>query len=158
MVSNHFTTTHNTSMLNALTGFYPSHARILTLEDNLEMKPNPKKFLAAAQETRPPSPNKLNDRGVTMRDLVWGAMQMRPEVLIIGEVTDAAAYDLCQALNTGHAGASTFHANSSQLAITRVSSLVAQSGLTTIEGAFDLISAAFDFVINVRHFPQDGSL
>lgn len=157
MVSNHFTTTHNTSMLNALTGFYPSHARILTLEDNLEMKPNPKKFLAAAQETRPPSPNKLNDRGVTMRDLVWGAMQMRPEVLIIGEVTDAAAYDLCQALNTGHAGASTFHANSSQLAITRVSSLVAQSGLTTIEGAFDLISAAFDFVINVRHFPQDGS-
>ena len=157
MVSNHFTTTHNTSMLNALTGFYPEHARILTLEDNLEMKPNPKKYLAAAQETRPPSPNVPNDRGVTMRDLVWGSMQMRPEVLIIGEVTDAAAYDLCQALNTGHAGASTFHANSSQLAVTRVSSLVAQSGLTTIEGAYDLIAAAFDFVINVRHFPQDGS-
>lgn len=157
MVSEHFTTTHNTSMLNALTGFYPSNARILTLEDNLEMKPNPKKFLAAAMETRPPSPDKPNDRGVTMRDLVWGAMQMRPEVLIIGEVTDSAAYDLCQALNTGHAGASTFHANSSQLAVTRVASLVAQSGLATIEGAYDLISAAFDFVINVRHFPQDGS-
>lgn len=157
MVSNHFTVTHNTSLLNALTGFYPENARILTLEDNLEMKPNPKKFLAAAMETRPPAPDKMNDKGITMRDLVWGAMQMRPEVLIIGEVTDAAAYDLCQALNTGHAGASTFHANSSQLAITRVASLVAQSGLTTIDGAFDLISAAFDFVINLRHFPQDGS-
>lgn len=157
MVTHHFTTTHNTSMLNALTGFYPPHARILTLEDNLEMKPNPKKYLAAALETRPPAADRENDRGVTMRDLVWGAMQMRPEVLIIGEVTDAAAYDLCQALNTGHAGASTFHANSSQLAITRVASLVAQSGLTTIDGAFDLISAAFDFVINLRHFPQDGS-
>ena len=157
MVSNHFTVTHNTSLLNALTGFYPENARILTLEDNLEMKPNPKKFLAAAMETRPPAPDKVNDKGITMRDLVWGAMQMRPEVLIIGEVTDAAAYDLCQALNTGHAGASTFHANSSQLAITRVASLVAQSGLTTIDGAFDLISAAFDFVINLRHFPQDGS-
>lgn len=157
MVGDHFTVTHNTSMLNALTGFYPSHSRILTLEDNLELKPNPKKFLAAALETRPPSPDKPNDTGVSMRHLVWGAMQMRPEVLIIGEVTDAAAYDLCQALNTGHAGASTFHANSSQLAITRVASLVAQSGLSTIEGAFDLIAAAFDFVINVRHFPQDGS-
>lgn len=157
MVGGNFTVTHNTSMLNALSGFYPPHARILTLEDNLEMKPNPKKYVAAALETRPPAPDKPNDRGVTMRDLVWGAMQMRPEVLIIGEVTDAAAYDLCQALNTGHAGASTFHANSSQLAITRVASLVAQSGLTTIEGAFDLIAAAFDFVINVRHFPQDGS-
>lgn len=151
------TSTGKTSMLNALSGFYPPHARILTLEDNLEMKPNPKKYVAAALETRPPAPDKPNDRGVTMRDLVWGAMQMRPEVLIIGEVTDAAAYDLCQALNTGHAGASTFHANSSQLAITRVASLVAQSGLTTIDGAFDLIAAAFDFVINVRHFPQDGS-
>lgn len=157
LVGNHFTTTHNTSMLNALTGFYPEHSRILTLEDNLEMKPNPKKLIAAPMETKPPAPDNVNDSGVTMRSLVHSAMQMRPDVLIIGEVTDAAAYDLCQALNTGHAGASTFHANSSQLAITRVASLVAQSGLTTIDGAFDLISAAFDFVINLRHFPQDGS-
>lgn len=157
LIGNHFTTTHNTSMLNALTGFYPEHSRILTLEDNLEMKPNPKKLIAAPMETKPPAPDNVNDSGVTMRSLVHSAMQMRPDVLIIGEVTDAAAYDLCQALNTGHAGASTFHANSSQLAITRVASLVAQSGLTTIDGAFDLISAAFDFVINLRHFPQDGS-
>lgn len=65
--------------------------------------------------------------------------------------------DLCQALNTGHMGMSTFHANSSQLSITRICSLVAQSGLTTIEGATDLVAAAFDFIVNVRHFPLDGS-
>lgn len=146
-----------TSMLNALTGFYKPKVRILTLEDNLEMKPNPKKFLAAAMECRPPSAERPNDRGTTMRDLVKGSLQMRPDVIIVGEVTDDAAYDLCQALNTGHAGASTIHANGSEQAVTRISSLIAQGGLVTTDGALDLISSAFDIIISVRHFPVDGS-
>ena len=152
-----YTVTHNTSLMNALTGFYPERARILTLEDNLEMKPNPKKFLAAAMECKEPSNSDGGATGTSMRDLVHAAMQMRPEKIVLGEVSDSAAYDLCQALNTGHSGMSTFHANSSQLSITRICSLVAQSGMTTIEGATDLVAAAFDFIINVRHFPMDGS-
>ena len=151
------TSSGKTSMLNALTGFYPERARILTLEDNLEMKPNPKKLLAAAMECKEPSNSDGGATGTSMRDLVHASMQMRPEILLIGEVSDSAAYDLCQALNTGHSGMSTFHANSSQLSITRICSLVAQSDMTTIEGATDLVAAAFDFIINVRHFPMDGS-
>jgi len=151
------TSSGKTSMLNAFTGFYAPNSRILTLEDNLEMKPNPKKFLAAAMECRIPSTTDSATAGTSMRDLVHAAMQMRPNAIIVGEVTDSAAYDLCQALNTGHMGMSTFHANSSQLSITRICSLVSQSGLTTIEGATDLVAAAFDFIVNVRHFPVDGS-
>lgn len=144
-----------TSLLNALSGFYKPKARIMTLEDNLEMKPNPAKFLAAPMETRVSS--KERDDGVTMRDLVHGAMQLRPDIIIVGEVTDHAAYDLVQALNTGHAGASTIHANTSQDAMPRISSLIAQSGLMTTMAALDAMASAFDIVVNVRHFPIDGS-
>ena len=146
-----------TSMLNALTGFYKPAVRILTLEDNLEMKPNPKKKLAAAMECRSPSVDRQGDTGVTMRDLVKGSLQLRPDVIIVGEVTDDAAYDLCQALNTGHPGASTIHANGSEQAVTRISSLIAQGGLVTTDGALDMIASAFDIVVAVRHFPVDGS-
>lgn len=151
------TSTGKTSMLNALTGFYRPDVRLLTLEDNLEMKPNPNKMLAAAMECKPPAPDRPNDRGVTMRDLVKGSLQLRPDGVIIGEVTDAAAYDLCQALNTGHFGASTIHANSEFDGIYRIASLVAQSELVSSEGALPLIAAAFDFIIHLEHFPIDGS-
>lgn len=157
LVGETFITTHNTSMLNALTGFYKPKVRIITIEDNLEMKPNPKKFLAAALETRPPSLERANDHGVSMRDLVKGSLQMRPDVIIVGEVTDDAAYDLCQALNTGHAGASTIHANGSEQAMTRIASLIAQGGLVTTDGALDMIASAFDIVVSIKHFPLDGS-
>ena len=144
-----------TSLLNSLTGFYNSAIRIVTLEDNLEMKPNPKKLLAAAMETRAAASD--SDNAVTMRDLVKASMQMRPEVLIIGEVTDDAAYDLAQALNTGHTGSSTIHANTAQDAIPRISSLISQSGLTTIQGGLDMIAAAFDVIVVTKRFPTDGT-
>ena len=93
---------------------------------------------------------------VDMRTLVQASTQMRPNVIIQGESTDSSAYDLCQALNTGHYGASTIHANTSELAVTRIASLVAQSGLTNIEGAYDLVAAAFDFIIAMKRLP-DGT-
>lgn len=146
-----------TSLLNALTGFYKPRVRILTLEDNIEMKPNPKKYLAAAMECRAPAVDRPSDKGVSMRDLVKGSLQLRPDAIIVGEVTDDAAFDLCQALNTGHAGMSTIHANSSVEAIPRIASLIAQGGLVTAEGSLELISSAFDVVVSVKHFPLDGS-
>jgi len=144
-----------TSMLNSLTGFYNPDARIVTLEDNLEMKPNPKKMLAAAMETKMATSD--SDSSTTMRTLVKTSLRMRPDVILVGEVRDDAAYDLSQALNTGHYGASTIHANSAQDAIPRVSSLISQSGLTTIQGALDMISAAFDIIVVTKRFPMDGS-
>lgn len=146
-----------TSLLNAVTGFYKPNVRILTLEDNLEMKPNPKKFLAAALECRDSGVGRNSDTDIKMRDLVKASLQLRPDVVVVGEVTDGAAYDLCQALNTGHAGASTLHANTSQDAMIRLSSLVSQDGLVSPAGALDFIAAAFDIVVCLRHFPMDGS-
>lgn len=146
-----------TTLLNALTGFYKDNVRIITLEDNLEMKPNPRKMLAAAEECREPAPDRPGDRGTTMRDLVKGATQQRPNIIIVGEVTDSAAYDLCQALNTGHSGTSTVHANGPDEAMIRLSSLIAQGGMVTPSGALDMISAAFDIIVMTKHFPVDGS-
>lgn len=155
MIEDSFITTHNTSLLNSLTGFFKPKVRILTLEDNLEMKPNPKKMLAAAMEVKLPTSD--SDSGTSMRDLVKASLQLNPDVIIVGEVTDDAAFDLTQALNTGHAGASTIHANTAEAAIPRISSLIAQGGLATIEGSLDMIAAAFDIIVVTKHFPVDGS-
>lgn len=144
-----------TSLLNSLTGFYNPTARIVTLEDNLEMKPNPKKMLAAPLETRTSTSD--SDNSITMRDLVKTSLRMRPDIILVGEVRDDAAYDLSQALNTGHYGASTIHANTAQDAIPRIASLISQSGLTTSQGALEMIAAAFDIVVVTKRFPMDGS-
>lgn len=144
-----------TTFLNALTGFYRDDARILTLEDNIEMLPNPTKMLAAPMETRPASSS--GEGGVTMRDLVRASLQMSPDVLILGEVSDHAAMDLIQALNTGHYGASTVHANTAAAGMYRLSSLVSQSGEATLETALPLIATAFDIVVQLQKFPSDGS-
>lgn len=150
------TSTGKTSMLNALTGFYRPDVRLLTLEDSLEMKPNPNKMLAAAMECKP-GPRERPYDGTNMRDLVKASLQMRPDGIIVGEVTDQAAMDLAQALNTGHFGASTIHANSEFDGIYRIASLIAQSELVSSDGALPLIAAAFDFIIHLEHFPIDGS-
>lgn len=151
------TGTGKTTLLDALTAYYRPDARIVTLEDNLEMKPHPRKLLAAPMECVDGKPGSINDRGITMRDLVHASLQMRPEVIIIGEVTDSAAYDLCQALNTGHAGASTVHANSAPDAIYRLMSLITQSDLIKGRAAYDLIASAIDIIVTVERFPIDGS-
>lgn len=150
------TSTGKTSFLNAMTGFYREDVRLITLEDNLEMKPNPRKMLAAAMETKPGNVEHGDD-GVTMRELVKGTLQMRPDGLIIGEVTDGAAYDLAQALNTGHFGASTIHANSEFDGIYRIASLIQQGADLSQSQTLPLIAAAFDFVVLLEHFPLDGS-
>lgn len=150
------TSTGKTTVLNALTGFYRPDVRILTIEDSLELKPNPNKMVAPGMETIPPRPEK-GDRGVSIRDLVQGSLQMAPDVIIVGESTGGEAYDLCQALNTGHAGASTVHANTVRDTIPRMLSLVGQGEVIQAEAALPLIGAAFDFIIFLEHSLVDGS-
>ena len=150
------TGTGKTTLINALTGFYPENNRIVTLEENLEMKPHPKKLIAAPMECLPAKAGSGEEFGVTMRDLVRSVLQMRPDTVLIGEVSDGAAYDLCQALNTGHSGGSTVHANDSVDALQRVSSLVSQEEFVKGPAVFDLIGAAFDIIIVVDRL-EDGS-
>lgn len=157
MSENSFITTHNTSMLNALTGFLKEDVRLITIEDNIEMKPNPKKFKAAAMETRPARPDKKEDINVSIRDLVRAATQMRPDSIIVGEVTGPEALDLVNALNTGQYGAATVHANSEEEGLYRLSSLMGQTGEVVGDGALPLIASAFDIFIYLEHFPIDGS-
>lgn len=151
------TSSGKTSLLNAVSGFFDPNQRVLTLEDDLELKLNPTKLLGAAMECKPANPNKPEDLGVTMRDLVKASLRMRPNGIVIGEVRDGAMYDLCQALNTGHWGCSTVHANSPEDGIFRMTSLVAQADLVKGDAIFDMISSAFDFVIMQEAFPEDGS-
>lgn len=150
------TGTGKTTLLNALTGFIPNNSRGITLEENLEMKPHPGKLWAAPMECLPAKAGEDREFGVTMRDLVRSALQMRPEWAIIGEISDGAAYDLCQMLNTGHSGASTVHANDSADSINRLSSLVSQEEFVKGPAVLDLIGSAFDIIVVVDRM-RDGA-
>lgn len=150
------TGTGKTTLLNSLTGFIPNNERIVTLEENLEMKPHPGKLLAAPMECIPAKAGEGKEFGVNMRDLVRSSLQMRPDWILIGEVSDGAAYDLCQALNTGHNGASTVHANDSVDSLSRLSSLVSQEEFVKGPAVLDLIGSAFDIIIVVDRM-SDGS-
>lgn len=105
-----------TTLLNALLAEIPSGDRVLTVEDTAELKvkvPNHIGFEAAP------------DRGVTIRSLVKLALRFRPDRIVVGEVRGAEAYDLLDAMNTGHSGgACSFHANSARMALTRLESMV----------------------------------
>lgn len=146
------TGTGKTTLLNAMTGFIDPHKRGVILEQNLEMKPHPNKLFAAPMECVDVKSGTSAELGVTMRDLVKAATQMRPECIYIGEVIDDAAYDLCQAGNTGHEIASTFHANTAEDGMYRLMSLVSQSDLVKERAAYDLIASAFAIIIVAKRF------
>lgn len=150
------TSSGKTTLLGALAGFFRPAERILTLEDSLELKLPKHKYLAAPMECLPAKPDNPNS-GVTMRDLVKASLRQRPNAIIVGEVRDGAAYDLCQALNTGHYGMSTVHANNEKEGIYRLVSLVSQGGLMGGNAALPLIAASFDVIVCVEKFPTDGS-
>ena len=105
-----------TTLLNALLAEIPATDRVLTVEDTAELKvmvPNHIGFESAP------------DRGVTIRSLVKLALRFRPDRIVVGEVRGSEAYDLLDALNTGHSGgACSFHANSARMALTRLESMV----------------------------------
>ena len=102
------TGTGKTTLLNALSAYIPERERIVTIEDPIELKLQQRHVIAA--EARPPNIEGKNE--VTQRDLVRNALRMRPDRIIIGEVRGAEAFDMMQAMNTGHEGSlTTVHAN-----------------------------------------------
>src|SRR5579872_6477055 len=119
------TGTGKTTLLNILADFIPDEERILLIEDTAELnirKSNLVRFETRCEQAGIPA--------VTIRDLLKAALRHRPDRIIVGEVRGGEAFDLLQALNTGHSGSlCTLHANSAQQAIRRFADCVLQSGI-----------------------------
>ncbi|WP_255214327.1 CpaF family protein, partial [Burkholderia pseudomallei] len=110
-----------TTLLNALSHFIDSHERIVTIEDAAELQLQQPHVVSL--ETRPENSEGLG--GVSQRDLVRNALRMRPDRIILGETRGPEAFDVLQAMNTGHDGSmTTIHANTPRDAITRLESMV----------------------------------
>jgi pilus assembly protein CpaF len=120
------TGTGKTTLLNILADFIPDEDRLLVIEDTAEIhirKPNLVRFEARRQQG-PKIP------AVTIRDLLKASLRHRPERTILGEIRGEEAFDLLQALNTGHSGSlSTIHSNSASQALSRLANCVLQSGI-----------------------------
>jgi pilus assembly protein CpaF len=120
------TGTGKTTILNILTDYIPDDRRLLVIEDTAEIhirKPNVVRFEARRKQAD-------NLPAVTIRDLLKASLRHRPDTTILGEIRGEEAFDLLQALNTGHSGSlSTVHANSATLALSRLASCVLQSGI-----------------------------
>lgn len=146
--------THNTTVLNALSGAIPPNDAIVTIEDNFELKLHPDRNVRAV-ESRPE--NASGEGEVTIRQHVKNALRMRPDRIVVGEVRGAEAFDMLQAMNTGHDGSmTTFHANGPDEAIDRLASMTAQSGEVDKNSALSLIASGVDLMITIDRY-DDGS-
>ncbi len=147
------TGTGKTTMLNAMSAYIDGRERIVTIEDAAELQLQ--QIHVARLETRPPN---IEGKGeITQRELVKNALRMRPDRIIVGEVRGGEAFDMLQAMNTGHEGSmTTIHANACRDALTRLEQMIGMSG-------FDLparsmrgqISSALHVVIQIERM-SDG--
>jgi pilus assembly protein CpaF len=139
-----------TTLLNALSSFIDGRERIVTIEDSAELQLQQEHV--ARLETRPPN---IEGRGeVTQRDLVKNALRMRPDRIIVGEVRAGEAFDMLQAMNTGHDGSmTTVHANTARDALSRVEQMIGMSGIEiSAASARAQIASAVNIVIQIgRH-------
>jgi pilus assembly protein CpaF len=143
-----------TTLLNCLSGQIDPAERIITCEDAAELQLQQPHVVRL--ETRPRS---LEGSGeVTMRDLVKNCLRMRPERIIVGEVRGAEAFDLLQAMNTGHDGSmGTLHANSPREALSRIESMITMGGYTLPQKTIrEMIAGSVDIVIQAARL-RDGS-
>ncbi|MEQ8665991.1 MAG: ATPase, T2SS/T4P/T4SS family [Rhodospirillales bacterium] len=143
-----------TTLLNIMTGHIDPGERIITCEDSAELQLQQPHVVRL--ETRPPN---LEGAGeITMRDLVKNCLRMRPERIIVGEVRGPEAFDLLQAMNTGHDGSmGTIHANNPREAISRVENMIAMGGYNLPAKAVrEQISAAVNVIIQAQRL-RDGS-
>ena len=148
------TGTGKTTMLNALSQFIPERERILTIEDPIELKLQQRHVISC--EARPPNIEGKNE--VTQRDLVRNALRMRPDRIIVGEVRGPEAFDMMQAMNTGHEGSlTTVHANSPRDALSRIENMVLMAGFELPTLAIrEQMASAFHLIMQISRF-ADGS-
>jgi pilus assembly protein CpaF len=142
-----------TTLLNAMSAFIDGRERIVTIEDAAELQLQ--QIHVARMETRPAN---VEGRGeVTQRELVKNALRMRPDRIIVGEVRASEAFDMLQAMNTGHEGSmTTIHANSPRDALSRLEQMIGMTGMDlptrTMRGQ---IASALDVVVQLERM-SDG--
>lgn len=143
-----------TTMLNALSNEIDPGERIITIEDTVELQLQQPHVCQL--ETRPPNSEGMGT--VTARDLVINCLRMRPDRIIVGEVRGGEAFDMLQAMNTGHAGSmSTIHANTPRDSITRLEDMVAMTGFNLPSNSVQKqIASALDLIVQVERL-RDGS-
>jgi pilus assembly protein CpaF len=143
-----------TTLLNALSGYIPDTERIVTIEDPTELK-----LQQAHVVTLEARPSSLEGRGeVSQRDLVRNSLRMRPDRIIVGEVRGPEAFDMMQAMNTGHEGSiSTVHANTPRDALARIENMILMANLDLPSRAIrEQIAAALHVIVQISRF-SDGT-
>jgi pilus assembly protein CpaF len=143
-----------TTLLNCLTAYIDPGERVITCEDAAELQLQQPHVVRL--ETRPPN---LEGQGqITMRDLVRNCLRMRPERIIVGEVRGPEAFDLLQAMNTGHDGSmGTVHANSPREALSRLESLITMGGYNLPSRTIrEMIVGSVDIIVQAERL-RDGS-
>lgn len=143
-----------TTMLNCLTRYMEAGERVITCEDAAELQLQQPHVVRL--ETRPPNLEGVGE--VKMRDLIKNCLRMRPDRIIVGEVRGPEAFDLLQAMNTGHDGSmGTVHANNPREALTRMENMIAMGGLNLPSAAVrEQIASAVNVIIQVQRL-RDGS-
>jgi pilus assembly protein CpaF len=142
-----------TTMLNAMSAFIDGRERIVTIEDSAELQLQQDHVVRL--ETRPPN---IEGRGeISQRELVKNALRMRPDRIIVGEVRAGEAFDMLQAMNTGHDGSmTTVHANTARDALSRIEQMIGMSGIDIpARAARSQIASAINVVIQVGRL-SDG--
>ena len=142
-----------TTLLNAMSSFIDDHERIVTIEDAAELQLQQAHVVRL--ETRPPSPSGTG--AVHQRDLVRNALRMRPDRIIVGEVRGAEAFDMLQAMNTGHDGSmTTVHANSARDALGRIEQMVTMMGIDfPLSAIRSQVASGLQFVVQLSRL-SDG--
>jgi pilus assembly protein CpaF len=143
-----------TTLLNVLSGFIPNSERIVTIEDAAELQM--KQEHVVRLETRPPN---IEGKGaVRQRQLVINSLRMRPDRIVVGEVRGEEAFDMLQAMNTGHEGSlTTVHANSPRDALARLESMFSMANLNLPERAMrHQIASAIHAVVQIARM-ADGT-
>ena len=142
-----------TTLLNAMSAFIDGRERIVTIEDSAELQLQQRHVVRL--ETRPAN---IEGKGeIGQRELVKNALRMRPDRIIVGEVRAGEAFDMLQAMNTGHEGSmTTVHANSPRDALSRVEQMIGMSGIDIpARSARAQIASAIHVVIQVSRL-SDG--
>lgn len=143
-----------TTLLNALSSYIPSKERLITIEDAAELQLQQPHV--GRLETRPPN---VEGKGeVRQRELVKNALRMRPDRIIVGEVRGEEAFDMLQAMNTGHEGSmTTIHANTPRDAISRLEQMVGMAGMPmTHESIRAQIASALDIIVQTQRLSDGG--
>ena len=143
-----------TTTLNVLSSFIPEDERIITIEDSAELQLHQEHVLRL--ESRPPN---IEGKGeIKIRDLVRNSLRMRPDRIVVGEVRDAAALDMLQAMNTGHDGSiCTVHANSPRDVLSRIETMVLMAGVDLpVRAIREQVSSAIHLIVHQARF-KDGS-